>query len=174
MSLSITLKGLPEVIARLTALGLGASWLGGASATVGTELQYGLYVSSGTKPHDIFPKNKKALAWPAAGVPVRATGKVRVGAARSLGAGAYVFAAHVHHPGTKPNPYVTVAIAAAELGVIERMTKGVEAIIGGGDPASLRSALSAAAMGLQAEVMRGAPVKTGTLRRSWHVEVAGA
>ena len=45
---------------------------------------YAPYVEFGTKPHDIFPKDKKALYWPGAAHPV----------------------AKVNHPGTKSNQFM--------------------------------------------------------------------
>lgn len=47
---------------------------------------HGIYVLAGTKPHDIRPKHKKALAWE--GMPT----DYPVGV--------------VHHPGTKPNDFL--------------------------------------------------------------------
>jgi hypothetical protein len=45
---------------------------------------YAPFVEFGTKPHQIFPKDKKALYWPGAAHPVRM----------------------VNHPGTKPNDFM--------------------------------------------------------------------
>src|ERR1035437_2261330 len=39
-----------------------------AMVTVGEK--YGLYLEEGTGPHDIYPRNKKALFWPGAAHPV--------------------------------------------------------------------------------------------------------
>jgi len=47
--------------------------------------EYGKYVEFGTPPHIIKPKNKKALHWGGSGGPI-----VKL----------------VHHPGTRPNPFV--------------------------------------------------------------------
>lgn len=53
---------------------------------VGTHsVDYAYWVATGTPPHDIYPVNKKALAWPGGGHPVK----------------------HVHHPGTKAKPFHT-------------------------------------------------------------------
>lgn len=46
------------------------------------------YIEFGTPPHDITPRDKKALFWEGAGHPVKV----------------------VHHPGTMPNPIVSTAI----------------------------------------------------------------
>lgn len=56
----------------------------------------------------IRPKNKKMLMFPAAGVPVRATGKM-TNAARRAG-GAFVFTKLVMHPGMKGRPYLKRAL----------------------------------------------------------------
>jgi len=50
-------------------------------------------VIGGTKPHDIYPRIKKALYWPGATHPVKM----------------------VHHPGAKPNPFVKVALASVRF-----------------------------------------------------------
>jgi hypothetical protein len=52
---------------------------------------YAQFVEFGTKPHDIFPKNAKALYWPGAEHPVKM----------------------VHHPGTKANDYMGRIMAAS-------------------------------------------------------------
>lgn len=49
-------------------------------------VEYAKYVEFGTPPHIIRPKNAKALHWKAGGKDV--------------------FAAAVHHPGTRPNPFI--------------------------------------------------------------------
>lgn len=62
---------------------------GGFSVTATVDTEYAEYVSSGTRPHIIKPRNASALSffWPKAGKTV-------------------VFA-HVNHPGTKPNDFWT-------------------------------------------------------------------
>lgn len=55
---------------------------------------HGPFVHEGTAPHDIFPKNKKALRW----VP--------------QGGGAFQFARVVHHKGTKADPFLYEALKA--------------------------------------------------------------
>jgi len=56
-----------------------------------SNVEYALEVHEGTPPHEIRPKNKKALHWPGARHPVK----------------------RVEHPGTKGNPYADRAIDAA-------------------------------------------------------------
>jgi HK97 gp10 family phage protein len=58
----------------------------GDRVIIGPDVPYASYVEFGTKPHVIKPKSKKVLAF-----------KVD---------GQQVFARVVHHPGTKPNPFV--------------------------------------------------------------------
>lgn len=51
-----------------------------------TRTSYSLFVHEGTAPHDIYPQNASVLAFEIHGQTV--------------------FAAHVHHPGTKPNRFL--------------------------------------------------------------------
>ncbi|WHH59165.1 HK97-gp10 family putative phage morphogenesis protein [Petroclostridium sp. X23] len=89
---------------------------------VGTNVEYAPHVEFGTSPHEIRPVNAKALAW---------TAKGQVGQFNKNGGGGtthrryYVksdgtatfnkedtrqFAQVVHHPGTKPKPYLYPAL----------------------------------------------------------------
>ncbi len=70
----------------------------GSQAIVEAHANYAAYVELGTRPHVIRPKNKKVLAWPAAGS-ARLSGSTKRG-------GSSIFAREVHHPGTKPQPYL--------------------------------------------------------------------
>jgi len=56
-----------------------------ARIAVSSPLPYLPYVIAGTQPHEIWPVHARALHW--------------------TGAGGDVFAAHVAHPGTRPNPF---------------------------------------------------------------------
>lgn len=56
---------------------------------------YAYYLHEGTAAHDIRPRQKKALRF------------------YSQSAGGFVFAKVVHHPGTKPLPYLTQPLAEA-------------------------------------------------------------
>lgn len=78
----------------------------GSSALVRASAAYARYVEEGTRPHDIVPRNGRALRFPASGVSTTLAGRVRTGEARRLGNAAYVFAARVRHPGTKPYPFL--------------------------------------------------------------------
>ena len=63
----------------------------GNTAQVTPAAPYAPFVSLGTRPHEIRPRNAKALAFPGGQL------------------GGVVFAAVVHHPGTQPNPYLHLA-----------------------------------------------------------------
>lgn len=60
------------------------------TAVIGPTSPYGGFVEFGTAPHIIRPRNKKVL-------------RFQVG-------GKTVFASVVHHPGTKPHPYMAPAL----------------------------------------------------------------
>lgn len=139
---SITITGGRELIAKLH----GAGEFSGR-AVIGTNLDYARMVSEGTRPHRIAAAPGKALSWPGAAHPVRA----------------------VNHPGTRPNPYVEEALAGVGAAIVKVLEARIVQLIEGGG-GSFKAALLAGALLGQAEVQRGAPVKTGTLRRSWHTE----
>lgn len=73
------------------------------SAEVKATANYAAYVEFGTKPHIIRPKNRKALRWP---LSRRLSGRARSGSG-------FAFAAIVHHPGTKPHPFLIAGAKAA-------------------------------------------------------------
>ena len=78
--------------------------LGPTFAIVEASANYAAYVELGTKPHTIRPKNASVLAWPANSSDRRLSGRARTkGGKRS---GPSIFAKVVHHPGTKPHPYL--------------------------------------------------------------------
>lgn len=64
----------------------GSFQLNGGDGTwrIVSGVEYAMAVWKGSKPHAIFPRNKKALFWPGARHPVK----------------------RVNHPGTKPNDFV--------------------------------------------------------------------
>lgn len=76
---------------------------------------YGEYVREGTPPHEIRPKEKKALHW--------------------MGeSGEDVFATLVHHPGTKANPYhkrVVARLIGGIQNIINEMGRSMTAYISG-------------------------------------------
>jgi phage gpG-like protein len=59
----------------------------GIEATVGSSVSYALMHHEGTKPHVIMPTRRKALKF--------------------VYGGRTTYAASVHHPGTRQNPYLT-------------------------------------------------------------------
>ena len=67
------------------------------SAKVEARTPYAAPLERGSKPHVIRPKKAKVLAW---GGPRRLTGRLRSGAKATH------FATIVHHPGSKPYPYL--------------------------------------------------------------------
>ena len=72
------------------------------SATVAAHANYAGFVEFGTRPHEITPNARKALRWAASASGRRLTGSPRVGAD-------VVFATRVHHPGTRPHPFMAPA-----------------------------------------------------------------
>lgn len=80
------------------------------TAVVIARTPYAAAVEFGSKPHDIRPKDRQALRWPAKGATRRLSGRATVATQR---AGAWAFAKVVHHPGTKPKPYLIPAAKAA-------------------------------------------------------------
>ena len=63
----------------------------GNTAQVTPTASYAKFVSLGTRPHQIRPRNAKVLPFPGGQL------------------GGMVFAAVVNHPGTQPNPYLQLA-----------------------------------------------------------------
>lgn len=70
--------------------------------------KYAIYVHEGTRPHDIFPKYKKALA------------NVRKG---------QFFGRHVKHPGTKSNPFMRKSAEEAMQFIKRYFSDAVDNII---------------------------------------------
>lgn len=143
MLISITLEHGDEVQRRLVELANAAQAIGGAKEKIGSDISYAGYVVSGTRPHDIYPRDARALFWPGAAHPV----------------------SHVHHPGTRANPFLQRAIDTSADEVSEFVVNQLEQIASGGGsnynqimPGAAKIVLKAA----QAE----APVRTGALRAS--------
>lgn len=61
--------------------------VGDSEATISVNAPYAWYVVKGTAPHEIRPVNASCLAFEAVG-------------------GGMVFTQLVHHPGTRPNPFM--------------------------------------------------------------------
>ena len=66
-------------------------------AQVEARTPYAVYVERGTRPHIIRPRKAKALAW---------GGVRRLSGALARGSAPTHFAKIVHHPGTRPHPYL--------------------------------------------------------------------
>jgi hypothetical protein len=60
---------------------------------------YATFVETGTRPHTIRPRNRKALRWAASGADARLSGTPRSG-------GRVRFAKRVQHPGTRAQPFM--------------------------------------------------------------------
>jgi hypothetical protein len=96
------------------------------SVRVAARANYAAYVELGTREHDIHAKPGHVLAWPASAAGRRLSGAVRAGmfkgkkAAAKLGGWAYAMS--VHHPGTKPHPYL---LPAARIAIERSDLKGV-------------------------------------------------
>jgi hypothetical protein len=60
---------------------------------------YAAFVELGTRPHEIRPRNRKALRWAADGASARLSGTPRSG-------GRVRFAKRVMHPGTRAQPFM--------------------------------------------------------------------
>ena len=90
-------------------IGLGA--VTPTSVVTKAGANYAAFVELGTRPHEITPKAAKALRWAASASGARLTGTPRTGAA-------VVFATRVHHPGTKPYPFMVpgAKIAVSKTG----------------------------------------------------------
>lgn len=93
-------------------------------AIVEARTPYAAAVEFGSKPHIIEPKNASVLAWPGSAKNRRLSGRARSGTKSSD----MVFAKKVHHPGTKPQPYLIPAAKAAlkklgVAGVVERWNR---------------------------------------------------
>ncbi|GAC1326389.1 MAG: hypothetical protein NVSMB2_25470 [Chloroflexota bacterium] len=96
LEISVTVQNGTEVRARLAELARAAEVIGASRVKIGSDLDYAKYVVEGTRPHDIYPRDKQALFWEGAMHPV----------------------GHVHHPGTKPNPFLELALASTR-GIVE-------------------------------------------------------
>lgn len=143
MLVSVTLEHGDEVQQRLVELVNAAQAIGGSHVRVGSDLSYAPYVISGTRPHDIYPRDKQALFWPGARHPV----------------------AFVHHPGTKPNPFLQRALDDTAEEVSDFVVDQLDQVASGGGSNYSQIMTGAAKIVLKA-AQNEAPVVTGELRRS--------
>ena len=79
------------------------------SAVVVAGARYASYVEFGTRAHEITPRARQALRFAASPAGRRLSGAPRKGAA-------VVFAKRVHHPGTKPYPFLVPGAKRAIAG----------------------------------------------------------
>lgn len=149
MPLGIVVEGLGPLEARLTGLAAAVRLVAGKREAVVVGAPYARYVVEGTGPHTILPHAKRALSWPGADHPV----------------------AIVHHPGTKPNPFPSDALAAASPAVVARMELGLARAMETGAAEQLGAAFDGAAELVAAEMRARAPSRTGRLRASIHAEL---
>lgn len=77
---------------------------------------YAAYVEFGTRPHDIVPVRRRALAW---GGDRRLSGSLRTGARPTH------FARRVHHPGTKARSFLGdgARVALSEVGLSDAIVR---------------------------------------------------
>jgi len=86
--------------------------LGAVSATRAETIasaDYATFVETGTRPHTIRPRNRKALRWAADGSQARLSGTPRKG-------GRVRFAKRVQHPGTRAQPFMVPGAQKAVSG----------------------------------------------------------
>lgn len=83
------------------------SRVSGLQAVVGPTVYYAPMVEFGTGPHDIYPIEKKALYWPGAKHPVK----------------------KVHHPGSKPNPFMERIVEAASPLINTMFVEAVRSVL---------------------------------------------
>lgn len=76
-------------------------------ATIEARTPYAAAVEFGSRPHIIKPVRASVLAWPVAGAR-RLSGRARTSGGKAVGP--FIRAKLVHHPGTKPQPYLIPAI----------------------------------------------------------------
>jgi len=84
-------------------------------ATIGTPVDYAEAVHEGSRAHEIYPRYMRALWWQGAAHPIR----------------------HVHHPGTRPNPFLKEAFEARKDTIVRSIAVGLAV-------ATVNGALSAA------------------------------
>jgi len=88
-----------------------------------TDPIYG-YVNYGTRPHPIYPRNARVLAFPSAFTPKTRPNVIGSGPGGS--GGPTVFAAHVNHPGTKPRNFDKIIKAKHEPLFYEAIRKSIQ------------------------------------------------
>lgn len=146
IELSVTCPDLARINSRLQLLGAVLDRLAGRGYLIGPTVDYGGFVTNGTRAHMIYPRNARALYWAGASHPVRS----------------------VNHPGTKPNPYLTEGLMQAAPQATSAVIKTLADTLDGAT--TTEDALEAGAKVIRAAVYAAAPVRSGNLRQSLHTE----
>lgn len=110
IDITVSFQGLSTTVERLAQMSLAAQVFGSSSATVASQDPVARFVEGGTRAHDIYPRDKKALFWEGARHPV----------------------SHVHHPGTTANPFLERGLDAARSSIEALVTDSFEKVLGGG------------------------------------------
>lgn len=92
---------------------------GNLETIVEANANYAAAVEKGSRPHEIKPKNKKALRW-------KSTVTFQ-GAGHSLSFKTMAFATLVHHPGTKAQPYMKPAAEQLRSRITANIAKAIAA-----------------------------------------------
>lgn len=85
------------------------------SAVVVASANYAGFIEYGTRPHVITPTHGKVLAWPSSSSGRRLSGSPRKAmyGPKAASLGGWSYAAVVHHPGTRPYPFMLPAARQA-------------------------------------------------------------
>lgn len=146
LDLSVTIQDGPLVAQRLTELANAARVFGEAKTSITSDAPYLGFVVGGTRPHDIYPRDKQALYWPGANHPVT----------------------HVHHPGTRPNDFLQKAVDDSK-DAVEAFVVGQLEMVAVGGGSNYTQIMPGAAKIILKAAQQDAPVRTGNLRRSLYV-----
>jgi hypothetical protein len=87
-------------------------------SVVTVEKNYGIFVEFATRPHIIKPKNGKVLAWQTR-TTVGKSGKIL----KRSKLGPMAFASHVHHPGTRAQPFFYPVFDRVQRALIKDLNK---------------------------------------------------
>lgn len=146
MATRFIIVGLPKTQEHLKNLAGALRDLRGVRASVGSNAPYAEIIVKGSRPHVIEPRNKQALFWPGARHPVK----------------------RVHHPGTKPNTFMSDTLKAQQHDIVESVARGLGLAI------QFSELHGAAGLGpamdtLEQALKEAAPVRTGKFRESLRV-----
>ena len=100
-------------------------------AVIWTSANYARYVNDGTRPHDIFPKRKKALAFAPGGSRAGVRGGMRVGILPSGRVVGRIVVKHVRHPGTKGKKFVEATQKHLSTIIVEETRKVIQSELKG-------------------------------------------